>query len=196
MAKGKSSEPTVPITIEGVVYHVPQWAVKLEHLIADAAKKAQTLTRLATERDNLPKVRELKAMIEAEEAEIAKLRIRLAEAQSPYDSPINTTQAELEAIEAQIAEQMRPHMGGQKTKKYTGAAGTIEAMRKLGLKVIDKSRLRKLLGQQLGTYFTVEEIFTPNKAAAELPTTLKGNKLAQFLEAVEVTDAVKAKLQR
>lgn len=196
MPKQPTDDPTVPITIDGVVHHVPHSKVRLEQLIGEAAKKAKSLTKLETERDNSPKVQELQRLLDAQKAEVAKTEGRLNQAKAAYESPINTVQAELDAIEAQIAELMRPLMGGQKTMKYRGAAGVIDAVRSPKFKVVDKARLRRLLGQDLGTYFTVEEVFTANKAAAELPWLLKGKKLETFQQAVEFTDPIRARLAR
>jgi multidrug efflux pump subunit AcrA (membrane-fusion protein) len=192
--KQQPHEPLASIAVKGMVHHVPQSLAVLETAIAQAVELQAEVNDLNAKYE--ARGAETQRLIAAHEAEIRKLNEALVLERAPVKSLLDSKTAQLEQAKIEVADAARPLMGDQRSLKYQGVAGPVLIERTPKMTVVkgQVATLRQLLADKFTEYFEVEEKVKPLRKAWELLVGLKGRKLAQFKEAVEIEDPIRVRV--
>lgn len=192
MTRANKSEPGEPlgsVVVGGILHNVPASRVPLEEAIAEGAQLEKAIAELNTQLQ--ARGATTVQVIEHHRAEIARLEEELKLERGPLASMIATKQARLDQVKQTIFKLAKAVMGGQKSMKISGIAGTIlvERTPKMEVDPAHIGTLKKLLGDMLPAYFEVKEVAKPLSKAWELLSTLKGRKLSDFQAAVATSES-------
>lgn len=182
-------EPQVGVVIGGILHNVPASQVEIEKAIEAGVKLETEIAELEKRRE--ARGADLVKLIEAHQAQIKVWEDELRLDRGPLDSQIATKTTELQKIKDRLFDLLLPRMADQKSMKFAGLAGAIEAVRtpKMDVPRQNIPALRKLLGPLFSANFEVTETAKPLSSAWSLLKTLRGGKLGKFRDLLTLVES-------